>query len=413
MHPVLPPELWQKIFRYAIRLPGAYSHSDVDAFVAFTRDPHGICAHSRFKAVMATKLALSLVCSTWNSLITRHMFEYVLIKSGSQALRIADAFAAHQSRRSHPGRWTTRLEVALDDAHTWTREHGQALAYIIKHCPNLVCFSTAFCTGDPVLLHSLPVISALAGSLTVKRMELKTDLPALKALACPLSQSLEMLWLLPSRAASEDPDPWTCHFPNLHTFVSNFQFGRISDHLELPSLDALVVGNSCDRTSMINKGGRHLQYLSVSDIAMTLPLLPTCQNLLTLAINFHEVTFRNFGFLFKDLILSNVRRLVIEGHSDIDLSWWFTTRPAKHSECLRKNLLSFASAETFPSLQNVQLVLPLSVERISHDSIGTRNWHSIWSSWFTTCNKRGITVETAYGSQQWSTNEWQPFRITF
>ena len=414
--PELPPEIWQKIFRYAVQLPGAFSHTDVDGFIAFTRDQYGICAQTRFKAVMSTKLALSSVCPTWNALMMRHMFEYILLESGLQALRVADAFARHASTAwdkysCRPARWTTRLEIALDGAHTWTQEHSLALAYIIKSCPNLISFSTAFCSEDPPILDNLSVISALAES-SVKRVELKTDLPSLKVITTALSQSLEMVWLLPSRRASEDHDPWACHLPNLHTFVSHFQFGRVLDHLELPSLDTLIISDTCDRASMISKGGRHLQYLSVSDVAITLPLLPMCQNLLTLAINFHEVTLRNFALLFKNVILSKVQRLVIEGNSDTDLSWWFTAKPARHTECLRKNLASFASAETFPNLRNVQLVLPLSMERISHDPSARCNWWSIWSSWFISCNTRGITVETAYRSQQWSANQWQPFRIT-
>ena len=414
--PELPPEVWQKIFRYAVQLPGAYSHTDIDGFVAFTRDQYGICAQTRFRAVMNTKLSLSSVCSTWNALMMRHMFEYILLESGPQTLRVADTFAKHASAACnepcHPARWTTRLEIALAGAHTWTQEHALALAYIIKSCPNLISFSTAFCTGDPPLLDNPSIISALAESSSVKRVELKVDLPLLKVIATALSQSLEMVWLLPSRRASENHDPWTCRLPNLHTLVSQFQFGRVIDHLELPSLDTLIVSDTCDRASMICKGGRHLQYLSISDIATTLPLLPMCQNLFTLAINFHEVALRNFAFLFNTMILSNVQRLVIEGNSDVDLSWWFTAKPSRHTECLRKNLLSFASAETFPNLRNIQLVLPLSMERISHDPSARCNWRSVWSSWFTTCKTRGINVETAYGSQQWSTNQWQPFRIT-
>ncbi|KAF8735144.1 hypothetical protein AX14_002651 [Amanita brunnescens Koide BX004] len=298
------------------------------------------------------------VCPTWHALMMRHMFEYILLESGQQTVRVADTFAQHASaachhKINHPARWTTRLEIALDGTHIWTQEHSLALAYIIKSCPNLVSFSTAFCTGDPPLLDSPSITSALAESSSVKRVELKTDLPSLKVIATALSQSLEMVWLLPSRRASEDHGPWTCCLPNLHTLVSQFQFGRVLDHLELPSLDTLIVSDTCDRTSMICKGGRHLQYLSISDIATTLPLLPICQNLLTLAINFHEVALRNFALLFKNMILSNVECLVIEGNSDVDLSWWFTAKPARHTECLRKNLVSFASAETFPSLRNM------------------------------------------------------------
>ncbi|KAF8634082.1 hypothetical protein AX15_001084 [Amanita polypyramis BW_CC] len=416
--PELPPEVWQKIFHMAVQLPGAYSHTDVDGFVAFTRDQYGVCAQTRFKAVMSTKLSISLVCSTWNALITRHMFEYVLVESGPQTLRIADAFARHASvinnynKRSRPAWWTVRLELALDPAHTWTQEHSLALAYIIKGCPNLTCFSTAFCVGDPPPLDNSPILAALAESPSVKRVELKTDIPSLKLIASSLSQSLEMVWVRPSRRACEDQDPWACSLPNLHTFVSHFQFGRVLDHLDLPSLDTVIVNDTCDRSSIINKSGSHLQYLSVSDIAITLPLLPLCQNLVTLAVNFHEVTLRNFTLIFKTMRLSNVERLVIEGNSDIDLSWWFTAKPARHSECLRKNLTSLASAETFPNLRSVRLVLPLCVEKIVQDPDARCNWRCIWSSWFTACNERGIAVETAYDSQEWSTNEWQPFQIS-
>ncbi|PFH51733.1 hypothetical protein AMATHDRAFT_141830 [Amanita thiersii Skay4041] len=414
--PKLPPELWLKIFAYAMRLPGAFSHTDVDSFVAFTRDHHGICAQNRFKAVMNTKLSISLVCSAWNTLAMKHLFEYLLIESGSQVLGLADAFTKYSAQSDygvhHPGWWTTRLEIALDGVHAWDMTHTQALAYVIRKCPNLVCFSTAFCTADPKVFYSPAVINSLAEYTDVKRVELRTDLPLLKSTLMALSDSLEMIWLLPSRGVCDDEDRWSCCLPKLHTFISHLQFGRAMDHLELPALKTLVVNDPCDRTSTISKTGSCLQYLSISDIRTTVPLLPTCQSLETLAINFHEVTLGNFALLFKNMTLSNVQRLIIEGHSDVDLSWWFSARPAMYDECLRKNLLSFASAATFPKLQRIQLVLPLSFEAICGNPSAKCRWHSTWSSWFIACTQRGITVEMAYGSEQWSVNEWQPLSIT-
>ncbi|KAF8635505.1 hypothetical protein AX17_003895 [Amanita inopinata Kibby_2008] len=365
---------------------------------------------------MSAKLSISRVCVTWNALITRHLFEYLLIESGPQVLRIASAFAQHSSQPggdvAQPlGWWTLRLELALDNVHTWTKEHSLALAFIIRRCPNLVCFSTAFCTADPQVFYCSPVIDSLAESTNVKRVELRTDLSSLRNTSMALSKSLEMIWLVPCRRLSEDPNPWVCRLPNLHTFVSHFQFGRTLDHMELPSLRTLVVDDGCDRTSAINKNGHCLQYLSVSDISITLPLLSTCQNLSTLAINFHEVTLANFSILFKDMSFSNVQRLIIEGHSDVDLSRRFFTKLARRNDPLRNNLVSFACAKTFPKLRNVRLVLPLSFESISCNPSAISNWHSTWSPWFDACNKRGIIVETAYGSEQWSIDKWKPFHV--
>ena len=416
----LPPEIWLKVFAFASWIPGVLSISDHPAIIGFVRDRYGISVHNRFRVSMDVKLAISLVCRTWNALVSQTLFEYLLVKSGDQALRIASMLEQHTitpSKAHGRGWWTARLEFAFDGVHIWTNEHTNAVIRILRSCPNLICFSTAFCTADAYLFHSPSFCDALAELRThskLKRLELKADLPLLKTIISALGQSLEILWLLPSRRVTTCRDPWKVCLPHLHTFISMFGHGDVMENLELPSLRTLITDDPADQQSFIQRNGQQLLYLTIPNVSLMISSLSLCPNLHSVAISYHEVALARHK-LFDNLEHSSVQSIVVEDPEFILPASLYTEPRECHFEhhFLRAILFSLISAHNFPTLKVIRFVLPLCYTLEPFHAKLSGKLLSIWNSWLDACSHRGIRVEVAQGADEWTADEWRPLTLVF
>ena len=198
----IPVEIWSKIFSMAVYIPGAYDIQDYSAILAFTRDTHGICLQDVFWQSMRTKLACSRVCKYWNAISQPFLFQYLRIESGKQACAIANALeqAPQGTDEKGGGKWTLRVDLALEGEHVWELVHDEAMGKIFRHCENLVCFSDAFskwCIGSQA---SERIIRRLAGNSKFKRLEMKNFHNTLSVIEKTFGDTLEVLWLVQGSA---------------------------------------------------------------------------------------------------------------------------------------------------------------------------------------------------------------------
>ncbi|KAI0807752.1 hypothetical protein C8Q74DRAFT_86502 [Fomes fomentarius] len=233
----LPAELLLEIFELATYIPGAYTHSDQQAFVAFTQDHHGISIRRRHREATDTMLSASCVCKSWYPLALEFLFKYILIKSGAHAVEIASALIYHASRAASgvlsmaPGRKAVRLELGMEGNHVWTKHHYNALEHIMIACPCLSVISTAF-TVKGFLTHRFFRTMQFARNL--RRLELAGNIVPLREaihwLPRDVSRSLEALWLQLTPAGTR--------LELLHPVVS-------------PRLRHLVMSGSCTAPSSL------------------------------------------------------------------------------------------------------------------------------------------------------------------
>ncbi|GBE82110.1 hypothetical protein SCP_0404900 [Sparassis crispa] len=289
----LPPELWLKIFSDVAYIPGALTHEDDHAIASFAKDNFGICLHRRFRETMDAKLAISSVCRAWNSLVTKFLFQYLLVKSGAQAVLTASALERRQGCSQYscdgPGRWTIRLELALEGVHIWRKEHTHALIRIFCHCPNLTVFSNAFCTTDAYFLFMsgiMDTLSAVVSRSTLRRLELKGTFPMLETVVANVAPSLEVLWLIPPPKAMlpSQQDVQKLHFPKLRVLVFSFPFrmDTLVMPWETPSLNTLIAEDlyqdmPCSLRYFLHANGKKLQYLAMNWFDSLVQLCPELQ----------------------------------------------------------------------------------------------------------------------------------------
>jgi hypothetical protein len=408
----IPPEIWLKVFSYVSWIPGAFEVSDHAAVIAFTRDKHGISVHNRYRLVMDSKLAISLVCWNWHSLIYRSLFEYLLVKSGEQASRMAASLEDHMAMDHQgrgPGWWAVRLELALEGVHDWTGAHADALAHILRHCPNLVVFSTAFSTFDAYLFHSssfIDAISEFSRCSKLKRLELKGDVPLLEAVISVLAPSLEVIWVLPPRKSRASSKSWCLILPKLHTLISGFiRASCLTELWEMPSLQTLFMEDIIDLENCSQRTGHHLQRILVPSAARILPLLCHCPQLHELVIDCSVVFFAVRLPLRGLYTHPSIRRIVIEDPDFIRPVSWYMNTSAHVNRRLLATLASLTSENHFPALDCVRFVLPLQYEASIEQLPSCLSL--VWNSWLDTCREQGIQVQISRGAEEWTADIWQ------
>jgi hypothetical protein len=419
----IPPEIWLKIFSYATFIPGAFAILDRSAINAFAKDRYGLTLHNRFSAAMQFSLAVSLVSKAWNSLIQETMFQYVLIKSGDQVVRLAEALDQRKISFENapvPTWWTLRLEISLHGVHIWTKAHANALFKIIKNCPNLVIFSTAFCTATAYSFYAtlFHVLRDIRAHSRLRRLELKGDAESLEQATVMFSSSLEVLFVIPSRTANIVANimakPSSCRLPKLHTLISTFGFGSgFTRKWDMPCLQAFRTDDPSELDFCLRRVGHNLTHLSIPSGALVAPSLSYCANLQELAIDFCSSSDFINGLLLKKPFptLASIYCIVLQNLK-------FSHPTCQHRNpavCdlayyLRSTLSSISSEASFPSLERIRLLLPLQCESFECDR------HFKWSlrTWLHSCLARGVQVQYCQGANDWTADaNWQPFTVDF
>lgn len=412
----LPPELLLEIFELATYIPGAYTHSDQQAFVAFTQDHHGISIRRRHREATDTMLSASCVCKSWYPLALEFLFKYILIKSGAHAIQIAGALIYHASRAASgvlsmaPGRKAVRLELGMEGHHVWTKHHYNALEHIMIACPCLSVLSTAFTVKGsltPRFFRTMQFVRNL------RRLELAGNIVSLREaihwLPRDVARSLEVLWLLTaggstlqllhpvvsphlrhlvmSGSCDAPPSLWT--MPVLRTLCID----RHSPHLGGPSsLEAF--------NKYLTGPGAQLQYLSAK--SYTHLGVRLCPNLSECTLTFVELKAQ-FPHVFPTS--PSLRRINII----ITLYNGAPGGGALHLGVtpLTTWLLEGWDAGRLPSLKAFRFLVPLQQDalvRPERDLLAIRTLMK-------ECKTRGVALMASVGADEHTADIWQPLTI--
>jgi hypothetical protein len=411
----IPAEIWYLIFEFATLIPGiSECTADEDAVVAFACDGYNTCSSLRIRQSMNMKLVINKVCSAWRRLVHRLLFECLSIKSGQQAMQLAALLQDDDSRNINSNAnarmwWTRRLELAIDGVSVWTTEHTHAVIWILRHCPNLLCFSTAFSTLDPYLLYSSALVDALQKpgmDIKLKRIELKADSTLFRTVIVALADSLEVVWLLSSRRAAAEDDPQKLCLPRLHTFISDAHHRGLGLPIDLPVLRTLISRDTSERILYILRNGRTLRYLSVTDLDSSLPYLTFCPNLHTLVLGIYEIAPLRINHPLE-LSHSHLQTLIVENADMFRLSLMGAGSNFAHRYL--PNLLSDFSRKSFPALRRIRLVF-FNVSASSLDVI-LPALLSVWKKWLDACRLEEIDIQIVRGIEQLSSNSWIPLTL--
>jgi hypothetical protein len=406
------PELWLRIFEFATWIPGAFETSNPDIISAFIRDHYGITLHRRFSETNQLKLNLSVVCKQWYRLVTQHLFEYILINSGQQALKVASALEdrLYWNGGRGPGWWTVRLEVALEGVHHWRSKHCDALSRILDNCPNLQVLSTAFCSIDHTFPHSAFVSALTNKKLTVKRLEVRGNVSNVNALVSEFASTLEVLWLLAPRGIWGTAPLAALYLPKLHTLNSSLcsPQSMLTRTWTLPFINTLHIESRLDLEPYLETYGQQLQRVFIPSGFPLSAVLSHCPSLQSFSIGLsHLIT----DCLTELLPQPNTRFIYIEfGESVIHIEDFVDISPLsiKRCETLARNLIALASKDVFPSLEYIRLFLP------SRGFFSYRYappiFLDMWESWFTRCATKGIFIQGSYGADDQTADIWdEPF----
>ncbi|PPQ87988.1 hypothetical protein CVT25_001067 [Psilocybe cyanescens] len=410
--PILPVEIWTKIFAFATHIPGSFEVNNYAAIAAFTRDRHGICLGNRYKETMQTKLSFSLVCKYWNGIAQQFIFEYLRIRTGDEACHIAtmlERMSRQAGFREGPGRWTIRIDLVLEGVHEWLPKHARAMSRIFKHCPNLVCFSSAFSTDDPWTYGLQKMMRHLAQNPRLTRLEIKIDHRVIPIIEEVFGNRLEVLWLIPCRRLlSLDYLKMRFVLPNIRALIATAGCERYINMIELPNLRACVLGQiTIGLLPLIDR--RLVEYCSVSDAREVFTDLNDWPSLTILSVNVGTLAILKTPWQ-EHLRHEHLECVIIE---DIDcmrrqmLMMKIGTRMGLFSQ-LDENLTRLLSPHIFPHLRCVKIFLSVQ-GRKNTSSLLSDEEELIWHTWLKACNDRGIRIEVSAGAMEWTGDQWKEY----
>ncbi|KAF8639386.1 hypothetical protein AX17_001542 [Amanita inopinata Kibby_2008] len=154
--PVLPPEIWLLILRFAISYSTDYNPinfpADTDACdepISFITFPH---SHSHLElrlryyyASMQEKLALTMVCKHWYKIAQELLYEFIWLNRASQATALATTLLRQRDpripvelRSTHKGHLIKRMHI---ETPTMERCSPSDLRIIIDCAPYLIVYS--------------------------------------------------------------------------------------------------------------------------------------------------------------------------------------------------------------------------------------------------------------------------------
>ncbi|CAA7270912.1 unnamed protein product [Cyclocybe aegerita] len=392
----LPTEIWERIVEFATEIPGVYATEDHAAIAGFSRDRYGICLSNWFKDAVETKLALSRVSRYWNDLMQLFLLRHIRIKTGRQACETAAALKRLTKRAkpdNGPGKWTLRVEIALDGIHAWTEKHTKAMRTIFKNCPNIVCFSTVFSTADPYIYSCPTLIGYLSGHQGLKRLELKFDAEVLGAVVQGLGPALQVLWLYPCRRITRDRDIGRYLFPNLRVLISEALCEPYIKALTAPNLEACIIDLSFEPSLLPVMDRSRIRYLATSNVQRIASKLESLSNLKTLSMTYYELATQAIPWPTKSMIHLWLECIMIE---EIN---------GKEYTHLRINLAHLISMHMFPNLKCIRLFLPVE-DRVDYSPVLPDSVRLLWLEWLRDCQLQGIRIEISQGIYQWTEDFW-------
>jgi hypothetical protein len=400
------PELWLRIFAYATWIPGALEISDHQAISAFFRDTYGITTHKRFEEALQLKLSAALVCKQWYRLITQALFEYIIIRSDKQILKVATVLENKTLWNGDhgPGWWTIRLELALQGSHLWTIKDCRALSRIFNHCPNLKIISTAFCSLHMSYSSYTSFISALTvNQLQIRRLEIKGEISTINAIISKYCASLEVL-CLPDTTYGRMAAPTLVdlQLPKLHMFSCSSSLPSIfSAKSTIPSLKWLLVNNNIGLDIFLEVYGTRLHHLSLpAGVTRSLSsILCACPSIQSLSIGFVHILLPSFTKLVPQ---PHIHVIYFEYSRGLQAAPYFNIR----SNILADSLAVLVSLDIFPSLECIRFFLPCAGFEASYVP---PLFLDIWVSWLFQCSTRGISVQASQGADLQTANVWAPF----
>lgn len=384
--PELPVEIWSVIIDLATFIPGAYNTHDYSSMAAFMFDSRGVCARQRFESTMKDKLAISLVCKRLNAICEPFLFKHLRITSGAQACAVLNALR----NGTDIGNKTTRIDLALEGNHAWTKGYTIAMMSIFLCCPNLVSFSTLFCDPDP-WAYSLPsLIESLAKHNDVRRVEVKAERDVLRNLADFL-QDLEVLWLLPCHRRIPLDVNDCYHMPKLRALIVSENCDAEVRKIEAPKLRACVIQKN-NISILPSIRPEEIEYLSALDAPRTISTLEMWPNLRTLSVKYEELATRNIDWP-GGLRHPNLEYIVIE-----DLSHGFLYGVS--SKRLQDNMKSIIDLDIFPYLRCIRIH-----QLFEKDALPESEAYIRWE-WLRMCLKSGLRVEMLQGNVERTENQW-------
>ncbi|KAI9057912.1 hypothetical protein FKP32DRAFT_1597871 [Trametes sanguinea] len=408
-----PPEVWLRVFSYATHISGALEHDDAQALTAFARDKYGISVHRRHREATDLMLSASRVCKTWSPLVTEFLFQYLLVKSGDHAVQIAavlERFEWDQLNRNSAGRWTVRLELALEGVHRWEDQHTAALARIFACCPNVTVFSTVFSTADASLFQGRRFLHAMRDvgmRSNLKRLELKGDAALFETILPPLAHSLDALWLLPSRRTAPNHSLDPMELPFVHTFIlsEGFGWGGPPPAWAMPSLNTLCMDDDNLSTIAQRKAqgffaahGAQLHRLAACRSALC--HIRTCANLVEWTIScgllFHVARFGPSEYWLP----ATVRRLTLAD----DMSTTYMLR-LDHIALL----VEWLGDGLLPALETIRFLLPLG--RHIRRQRCRDDWEQAIELLCERCKRRGVFLEASIGGDEHTADVWSPLSL--
>ncbi|KAI0707611.1 hypothetical protein C8Q76DRAFT_628388 [Earliella scabrosa] len=412
----LPPEILLQVFDLATYIPGAYTHNDGEAFVAFTHDYHGISVHRRHREATDTMLAACLVCKSWSPLALELLFKYILVKSGAHAMQIAAALELHASRiPSHassraPGHRAIRLELALEGVHVWTAEHTEAIRRVVAACPHLSVLSTAFYAGQrPLYQHSF--LDALLLVSNIRRLELRCEFDCIKTILHPLSPSLESIWLLLSDPFERsDACRWInsppMDFPRLqHLVVIGAWSGPPPREWFTPVLRTLCIYSTAMSPGVekafrqyLQDHGERLRHFSAHQHTYLGAHL--CPNLAECILSYRVLSVQ---FPHQFPAFPSLRRITFDGLShkpDVYVLGPDLSR-------LTTWLLEGWAAGLLTSLEAIRFLLPLK----NFSQVVTPRAEQVFETFVEACRSHGVALEASLGADEHTANIWQPLVI--
>ncbi|PCH37843.1 hypothetical protein WOLCODRAFT_135874 [Wolfiporia cocos MD-104 SS10] len=410
----LPVELWLIILSIATHIPGAYDCNNEHAVACFVEDEDGICLRRLHREATNTILSACLVCKAWAEISNEFLFRYLLVLDGAHAIRIASALGnsgPKSASSDSPGRWTRRLELAMEGVHIWTQEHKRALIRIFRSCPKLTVFSTAFCTSDVYLWQYLGLAHVVCNGLQgsrLRRLELKYDSALLRTLLPHLAPTLEVVWVLPpiDRRTAGHPEQCTFALPKVHTLAISYQ-NLWTTEWTVPTLRTVIAGHDRDvcssspLTSFLRIHGAKVRHLVARPEERA---SRSHESILTLCPNVVDWTTPEEGTYLQILedrpTCPSLRLLTVDVSSVMRLPL-----------VCRILYASLATAGTFASLKCIRLRLPLPRAECSPPfqpgGFGFRCCEDLLE----VCCRRGILVEVSLGMEEHFADCWRPFSV--
>ncbi|KAA1475809.1 hypothetical protein DENSPDRAFT_842671 [Dentipellis sp. KUC8613] len=173
----LPTELWNKIFEYVIYVRGIMDTSTPDPFdVPGCRLPHEKFPTKEYRASLACKRSLVLVCKRWHTLATHLLYQVVVL--GPQNIRLLHRTMKHSGRQLYNSTAMSTLGSFVRHIELSTVDRVHDIVGILSCTHKLEIFSVDCLLYDAHIFPT-PLIEALTSvcSSTLRKLSFRGAYP--------------------------------------------------------------------------------------------------------------------------------------------------------------------------------------------------------------------------------------------